>query len=405
MIIFSISIALLGIYIYPTFQRWFEKKFLGITKHPDSLIASITTYLSVSLEEENLRQVLKTTVFPSFIIRQSQIMRLFPLQSGTGCYDYRIIFSFGLPQDIYFGQDVLKELIDHAGKVPLKPKPQFSGHPDLAWVRLVIPLSLEKQIVGLCLLGRRDPDDYYGPADTSLLQSVMSQVTITLVHIEQTKNIRAFLQADIQRQEEEKKRSARRLHDEVLGQLTVLGQNIDKSQSNTQLLTTYQATVQQVREVIAGLRPSTLNFGLEMAINDLVDRISETNRTSTVIQLYLQKDQSPKSPRYPPEVELQVYRIIQQACQNAFQHASAAHVWVNGLFEQDAIDMAVIDDGKGFESRPVIDFEELLAKKAYGLVGMAERAALIQANLAIISAPAAGTEVRLHWQEKPVCLT
>jgi signal transduction histidine kinase len=402
-IIFGISTMLLGIYLYPTFRSWFGKTFLGIPNVTENLVSSLTTYLSSSLEEDNLVQVLANRFFPSFLIRQAQIIRIYSLDLNENHWDYRIIMSFGQPQAEYFDQDVLKSLINLANQVPLQTSPQFPGHPNLGWVHLVIPLSLEQQVVGLCLLGRRDPDDYYGPAEIPLLQAVMNQVTLVLVHIEQTKNLQAFLQEDIQRQEEEKLRSSRQLHDEVLGQLTVLGQNIDETQFGTRLFETYQATVKQVREVIAGLRPSALNFGLEMAFNDLVDRISETNRTSTVVELGFRKDISLDAPRYPPDVELQVYRIVEQACLNTLQHASASHLWVYGELHPGLIDISIIDNGKGFETNPVIDFEDLLKRKHYGLVGMAERAALIHANLIIISAPAAGTEVRLHWTVTPGC--
>jgi signal transduction histidine kinase len=229
----------------------------------------------------------------------------------------------------------------------------------------------------------------------------MNQVTIVLAHMEQTRNLRAFLQADITRQEDEKLRSALRLHDEVLGQLTVLGQSIDRSLAGVRFEETYLATVKQVREVIAGLRPSALNFGLEMAINDLVDRLTESNRTTTEILLEIVKNSEIPPPRYPADVELQLYRIVQQACQNALQHAAAAHIWVSGSLEPGSIQLSIIDDGKGFEINPVIDFEDFLKRKQYGLVGMAERAALIGARLAIVSAPGDGAEVRVHWRSVP----
>lgn len=400
-IFYGISTGLLGIYFYPSFQRWFGKTFLAIPDVSENLISSITTYLSRSLDEDNLIQVLKSKVFPSFLIRQAVVIRLFPLNPAFSDINYRTILSLN-PQPPIFSQDDLKALVAQAEQQTSKTTPNITGHPVPNWVRLVIPLSLEQQLVGLCLLGSRDPDDYYDPADIRLLQAVMNQATLVLVHIEKTRDLRAFLQEDIQRQEAVKLRSARRLHDQVLGQLTVLGQNIDHSDEESPLVATYQETVQQVREVIAGLRPSALNFGLEMALTDLVDRLSENNLSPAVLELDVHSEQSIAAPRYPPEVELQVYRIVQQACENSLQHASAAHIRVNGIFKPESIVLTIVDDGKGFEVDPVINFETLLEKKHYGLVGMAERAALIHASLVIISAPAAGTEVRLHWQASPM---
>ena len=84
----------------------------------------------------------------------------------------------------------------------------------------------------------------------------MDQVTLAQVHIEQTQHLRAFLQEDIQRQEAERLRLAHRLHDEVLSQLAVLGQNYGDSKAGGRFQENYEATVRQIREVIAGLLPA-----------------------------------------------------------------------------------------------------------------------------------------------------
>lgn len=103
--------------------------------------------------------------------------------------------------------------------------------------------------------------------------------------------------------------------------------------------------------------------------------------------------------RLPSEVEVAVYRIIQEALTNVAKHAEARNVSVV-LGYRDSSLMAVIeDDGKGF------DVDRIMAsasEKKLGLFGMHERASLIGGKLTIESQPGAGTTIFL---EVPLKLT
>jgi signal transduction histidine kinase len=102
--------------------------------------------------------------------------------------------------------------------------------------------------------------------------------------------------------------------------------------------------------------------------------------------------------RYSPKVEEHLFRIVQQACENALRHANARSIQVHGTLESRGLSLSVEDDGKGFQYVGALDLNDLLRQGHYGLVGMHERAALIDAALEIESTPGRGTRVRVTWE-------
>jgi signal transduction histidine kinase len=101
--------------------------------------------------------------------------------------------------------------------------------------------------------------------------------------------------------------------------------------------------------------------------------------------------------RHDLPVELHVYRIVQQACSNALTHSHARCVTVRGHVEAGSIDLAVEDDGVGFEAEGRLDLSRLTAHKHFGLAGMFERANIVGAKLQVDSAPGSGTRIRVTW--------
>lgn len=104
-----------------------------------------------------------------------------------------------------------------------------------------------------------------------------------------------------------------------------------------------------------------------------------------------------QSPRYDPKVEGHIFTIVQHVCENAFQHSRAKEIIVSGAFEEGLINLAVVDDGIGFNYEE-LNLSQLIEKRHFGLVGVRERAELIRANLVFDSSPGSGTRVYLRWE-------
>jgi signal transduction histidine kinase len=92
-------------------------------------------------------------------------------------------------------------------------------------------------------------------------------------------------------------------------------------------------------------------------------------------------------------VELGLFRITQEAVSNARKHSSASTVSVTVGFLPDGVSVAISDDGKGFELPGSLS--DLAAMGKLGLVGMQERAQLLDGEFRVQSAPGKGTLVRV----------
>ena len=136
------------------------------------------------------------------------------------------------------------------------------------------------------------------------------------------------------------------------------------------------------------LRPSLLDdLGLDAAIQRYTKEYSAKMKINVDLHVSGLSGQ-----RLPSEVEVAVYRIIQEALTNIAKYAEASNVSVV-LRYRDSLLMAIIeDDGKGFDVNSVMASE---AESRLGLFGMYERASLIGGKLTIESQPAAGTTVFL----------
>jgi signal transduction histidine kinase len=99
--------------------------------------------------------------------------------------------------------------------------------------------------------------------------------------------------------------------------------------------------------------------------------------------------------RYPQNIELHLFRIAQEACENALHHGHAGKITISGQLDPQRIQLIIEDDGIGFEAGEILDLNSLLANKHFGLAGIVERANLIGAKLDIDSAPKAGTRISL----------
>ena len=95
----------------------------------------------------------------------------------------------------------------------------------------------------------------------------------------------------------------------------------------------------------------------------------------------------------PSEVELTVFRVVQEALNNVRKHASSAtEVDITLRFDEEEVTVSVADNGSGFR---VPETHDLIQEGHLGLAGMKERARLIGGVLSIVSAPEKGTTVAL----------
>ena len=195
-------------------------------------------------------------------------------------------------------------------------------------------------------------------------------------------------------QEDERRRIARDMHDQLGEHLTALALRIGRLKQlcveNAHLapdVNDLEAIAlsldQDVDRLAWELRPTALDdLGLRAALTNYVQNWS--NRTGISARLHTS---GLLDERLAPDVETTLYRIAQEALNNAAKYSRAGHVEVILERRHDSVLLVIEDDGIGFEA------DGGVKGQGFGLVGMRERAALIGANVEIESAPGQGTTV------------
>jgi signal transduction histidine kinase len=197
-------------------------------------------------------------------------------------------------------------------------------------------------------------------------------------------------------QEEERKRIARELHDETSQDLATFLLSIETSASSAsgelkdgflRMKAIANRALDSIHRLIYDLRPSVLDdLGLSSAL-----RWTAENRLE-VMGIDVSIDIVGAERRVKPEVETCLFRIGQEAISNIAKYAEANAVKITLQYSCGSILLEVEDNGKGFELKRVLTS----AEKSLGLLGMKERANLLNGNLSVISTPQTGTRVRVE---------
>jgi signal transduction histidine kinase len=383
----SIFTVLAGVWGYPLVENFVEQWILGIPLPSKSLLEAYSNHITTSTSLSALIKVLQDELLPSLLVRQFIFLQM--------DHDvFKVLFSMGVDEEQVPKTQDISELTK---RIDLYLPSELSEHQPYAWMRLILPLKFGEEIIGLWLFGRRDPDDLYAQAEIPILRSLANQTAVALSNILQTRQLKEMYEADILRQEQERLRLARDLHDSVLNELAALVTSDDVPILSPKIQQAYEAVTERVREIVSDLRPPMLTFGLKLALDGLADNLMERNRTSTEIAAHITAN---GDCRYTETVEINLYRIVQEACQNSLHYAHAKTIQIMGRLSFNQIDITVQDDGIGFVTETSLMLSEMAANKHFGLLNMLERANLIGAEIKIDSSPGHGTKVQVLWVAK-----
>ncbi len=197
-------------------------------------------------------------------------------------------------------------------------------------------------------------------------------------------------------QERERRALARELHDELGQTLTSIQLGLEAARSGPAVAGALDesirgigAAIEQVRDLARHLRPPALEeLGLVPALRSQLELLS--GRAGFEARL----EARPPEARLPAALETTCFRLVQEALTNVARHAGARRVQVDLRVAGGAVEIAVRDDGRGFDVRAAR--LRGAAGVTLGLVGMEERVALAGGRLEVDSAPGRGTIVRAH---------
>jgi two-component system, NarL family, sensor histidine kinase NreB len=212
-----------------------------------------------------------------------------------------------------------------------------------------------------------------------------------------------LLKKVISSQEDERKRIGRELHDDTLQQLSAVLMRIDMCKLQPQTFTPNKVeelrgivitAIDSIIAIMQNLRPTLLDdLGLTAAIKSLVDiHLGEKGIKYNVDTIGM------TDKRFRPEVEITLFRIVQEAISNIGRHAKAKNVSVLIKCDHDAVHVNIEDNGVGFEVNSLYhqSSHDMRDRRGLGILGMKERVILIGGEMDIHSQPGIGTKIGIR---------
>ena len=286
---------------------------------------------------------------------------------------------------------------------------------------LIVPLKAKGKVVGTLSVAGRGPRQFH-LEEIELLSHIANHIGVAVENArlyqkerlmakqiardaiaekQMQENLRFYLQQVTKAQEEERKRIALELHDDTAQELVALSRKLDSLTSSAAHLSPQDISYLEelrrhtdkildgVRRFSQDLRPSILDdLGLVPALEWLTSDLTNHFGIAIGIGLF-------GSPyRLPPDTELVLFRIAQEALRNVWKHSEASRAWVTVEFDEAKTILTVKDNGKGFELPKRVG--DLASTGKLGLAGMQERAQLIGGMLTLHSEPGEGTTVTVE---------
>ncbi len=197
-------------------------------------------------------------------------------------------------------------------------------------------------------------------------------------------------------QEDERSRLARDLHDGVGGLLSGVKLSMSNMKGNVFLTEenarSFNTVISQLDQSIAELRrvshnmmpEALIKFGLNEALENYCENLNVSGKIKVKLQTY------GMGKRMEQNVEIVIYRIIQELLNNVIKHAGAKNVLIQLTRESDRFNLTVEDDGKGF------DMKSIENTTGAGFANIKARAEYLNGSVDIVSAPGEGTSVNIE---------
>ena len=263
---------------------------------------------------------------------------------------------------------------------------------------LGVPIISGEKVFGALGLFALEGKRTFSDQDVAVISGVARQAATAIENARLYESMRSYARQILTAQEVERRRMARELHDDTAQSLVVLSRQLDGLlASDEQMPELVRERLEQLRRLSAeishavrrfsqDLRPSALDdLGLLATLEGLTSSLAEEDGIEARVEVLGERR------RLPPETELVLFRIAQEALNNARKHSRASEVVSRVEFADGLIRITISDNGRGFKvpDRP----GDLVKMGKLGLTGMCERAQLAGGTLTVRSQPGRGTTV------------
>lgn len=286
--------------------------------------------------------------------------------------------------------------------IPNTPASQSGeNQPDIEPIQiwLVVPIIASEQVIGMVEFGRVEPEPF-SPEQIQWAEALVGQAAVAIQNawlFEQvssgSERLQSLARKLVEFQEKERFTIARELHDEAGQALSSMKLSLGKLESDPEcpqnvrqqlldLKSLADSVLEELHRLAMDLRPVALDrLGLVAAVEQLAH-----NMDSDWLSIRF-KAVGFEGQRLAQDVEIALYRIVQEALTNVVRHAHASNVGILMEWKDSRVKVFIEDDGIGFETDLLERTERL------GLVGMHERAEMFGGTLTIESSAGRGTSV------------
>jgi two-component system nitrate/nitrite sensor histidine kinase NarX len=362
---------------------------------------SLRDVLAVLNSNRSLDEVLNYIAGQAGQLLGTRAAGIFSLDKETGKLAVRatrgLLVTYVAGARVPIGQNALQRSMDLREPVAVSDlADDWGGAPSVAWSRLyrallAVPIVVQDEVYGGMLL-------YYGKPraftdeEIELAVAFRDQVALAIDN--------AWLREQVERAATtaERDRLARELHDAVTQTLfsasliaeampRVWEQNPEAGRRGLEELRRLtRGAAAEMRTMLIELRPAAL---IEKPLGELLRHLTEAMTSRTRVPMSLSLD---GNCRLPGDVQIALYRIVQEALNNVAKHAGASQVSVDLMCRPHRAEVCIADDGTGFDPAEVLP-------DRLGLGIMRERAQGIGAGLKIDSQPGRGTQILVLWQD------
>jgi signal transduction histidine kinase len=254
---------------------------------------------------------------------------------------------------------------------------------------LILAMRIEKPIDELALAaasvtaGAEATVAEQGPREIAMMARAFNEMVVSRTRSqkrieESERNLKALSERMLLVEEEERRRIARELHDDLGQSLTALKMDVigllDRNPPadgtapiRDRIVRTLDATVTSVQRIAAELRPTLLDdLGLGVAVQSEARLFEERTGIECEVSVPAEDDL-----RIEPSCATAMFRIVKEALTNVFRHSGASHVEVRIRGRGEELLLEIRDNGRGMTP------EEISSPASLGLIGMRERAAVI----------------------------
>jgi len=309
---------------------------------------------------------------------------------------------------VFASAEAIREQVATLRPSSLGAHEKMRGELPQALSMITLPLMIREKVLGVILLEHYKQHPPFTDANIPLLEALGNWLSLIISnvqsHLELEQNKRSYrelLGKFITTNEEERRKIAREIHDEVNQLLVSVMLNLENVESTLpaalikvrKRLRENRAHIEQVfddlRDLSHRLRPPALDdLGLPQALEWYINNLSKEARLPITMEV---KGLGQRRPA--PIVEMEIFRIAQEALSNVIKHSQATSARIKLTFSKSQLSLLVEDNGKGFDTGVPPDISG--GEWNLGLLGMEERAKLCGGTLDIDSSPRSGTRIRV----------